>query len=135
MSGKGVNVEGKNDYVSEITSPAKQTLPPGTAYLASCSEGQISLEDEDFKHGVFMHFFLEGLTNRNKDGVVTIGWLSDFACYNTERHVAGKVKFEGRQQLPELVRGQNFKPNAIIVPKPTECRFIANNDQQQFYAC
>src|SRR5688572_14648156 len=40
---------------------AFQRPPDGLVVLSSCGPGQKSYEDEEFKHGVFMHYVLQGL--------------------------------------------------------------------------
>ena len=61
---------------------ATERLPDGLILLNSCSEGEFSQEDEQFGHGVFTHFLLEGLQGKadeNKNGKVTLGELTSFA--------------------------------------------------------
>jgi formylglycine-generating enzyme required for sulfatase activity len=78
-------------------SGATETPPEGILLLSSCGAGQISMEDEQFGHGVFMHYVLDGLAGQaaNRDGQVTLAGLYDYASLNTKKYVARK--FNGFQ--------------------------------------
>jgi formylglycine-generating enzyme required for sulfatase activity len=55
----------------------------GQVTLMACSEGQVSYEDSSLGHGVFTHYFLEGLRGgaaRSPQGFVTINTLNDYLC-------------------------------------------------------
>ena len=61
--------------------------------LSSCKPGQISMEDKEFGHGVFMHFVLEGLAGKadaNGDQIVSLQELYKFAEQETKIYVAHK---------------------------------------------
>ncbi|HUY32454.1 MAG TPA: SUMF1/EgtB/PvdO family nonheme iron enzyme [Pirellulales bacterium] len=76
--------------------------PQGIVILNSCAPGQASMEEKEFGHGVFMHFLIEGLhggADDNRDGLVTLGELSQFAGLRTNRYVARQ--FNG-VQTPKL---------------------------------
>ncbi len=65
--------------------------PDGVVVLASCSEGQVSWEDETLKHGVFTHFLLNGLSGEadgNRNGKVSLGELFEYSTAETKLHVA-----------------------------------------------
>ena len=70
----------------------KDAPPAGILLLNSCGPGQISMEDEQFSHGVFMHFVLEGLRGKaaNAEGSVSLAGLYDYASLSTAKHVARK---------------------------------------------
>ncbi len=38
--------------------------PAGVLVMTSCGEGQVSYEEDDLQHGVFMHYLLEGLAGK-----------------------------------------------------------------------
>ena len=62
--------------------------PEGVLLLSSCREGQIALEEDDFGHGVFMHYLLEGFkgqADRDKDGQISLGELSRYAGHETRK--------------------------------------------------
>ncbi|MCH8047698.1 MAG: SUMF1/EgtB/PvdO family nonheme iron enzyme [Planctomycetes bacterium] len=70
-------------------------VPKGVALLASCTSGELSWEDKEFGHGVFMHFVLEGLSGKadqvggdgKKDQWVSLFELFDYVRSETKRHV------------------------------------------------
>jgi formylglycine-generating enzyme required for sulfatase activity len=67
--------------------------PRGILLLASCAPGQISMEEEEFGHGVFMHFVLEGLRGKadlNRNGRVSLLELYGYTNRHTKIHVAHK---------------------------------------------
>ncbi len=73
--------------------------PPGLLLLNSCSEGEVAKEDGDLKHGVFMHFVLEGLrgaADADHNRHVSLRELSDYAAEETELYVMRK--FNDSQQ-------------------------------------
>ncbi len=83
---------------------AKEKPPEGILLLASCAPGQISWEDQELKHGVFMHFLLEGLGGKavNYAGMVTLDSLRDYAGLETKKYVRDKFN---ESQTPAL-RGE-----------------------------
>lgn len=76
---------------------ANEKPPEGIMLLSSCGTGQISMEDEQLEHGVFMHFFLEGLGGKAADseGAITLAGLYDYASLHTKKYVIRK--FNGFQ--------------------------------------
>ncbi|MEQ8791499.1 MAG: SUMF1/EgtB/PvdO family nonheme iron enzyme [Pirellulaceae bacterium] len=67
--------------------------PEGLVLLSSCRAGQVSVEDEEFGHGVFMHFVLralEGKADGDGDGAVSLGELSRYSAGETKVYVARK---------------------------------------------
>jgi hypothetical protein len=97
--------------------------PEGILLLSSCGAGQISMEDEQFGHGVFMHYVLDGLAGQaaNRDGQVTLAGLYDYASLNTKKYVARK--FNGFQ-TPAL-RGDVNGP--FEIGKAAPAKTIANS--------
>ena len=82
-----------------------ENTPEGILTLASCAAGQVSWEDPNLEHGVFMHYLMEGLSGKadsqsgNKDRMISLLELYKYANLNTKR-------FVGRErrdlQTPEL---------------------------------
>jgi tetratricopeptide (TPR) repeat protein len=76
--------------------------PEGILLLSSCAPGQVSMEEKEFGHGVFMHFVLEGLQGKADDdhnGRVSLMELYKYANRQTKTYVARK--FNG-YQTPSL---------------------------------
>jgi len=72
---------------------ALEQTPQGIRYLASCGPGQISWEDADLQHGVFMYYLLEGLRGKadtSRNGMVSLGELYDYVSGNVKLHVYEK---------------------------------------------
>lgn len=68
-------------------------LPDGVVLLNSCAPGEISYEEPELGHGVFMHYVLEGLVGPadvNDDGAVSLNELQRYAGGKTKAHVARK---------------------------------------------
>lgn len=105
-----------------ITTTFAQSLerpPNGVVLLTSCSPGETSMEDDKLQHGVFMHYVLDGLRGRaaNKDGLITLSSLYDYASIETKKHVAKRWAgfqspgFKGEVNGPfEFVRVRQSKP-------------------------
>jgi uncharacterized caspase-like protein len=75
----------------------------GLVLLSSCMEGQASLESEEFKHGVFTHYLLEGLSGSagsDKDSLVSLHELYGYACKHTTEYVSKTYKDRRIQQIP-----------------------------------
>jgi formylglycine-generating enzyme required for sulfatase activity len=71
---------------------ASEKPPEGILFLASCGPGQVSMEDEQFSHGVFMHFLLEGLQGKaaNAAGTISLAGLYDYVSLETKKYVVRK---------------------------------------------
>lgn len=72
--------------------------PPGIVLLQSCSAGEISREAEEFGHGVFMHFVLQGLqgsADADRNGRVSLSELYGYAARSTQGYV--KQAFDSKQ--------------------------------------
>lgn len=75
-------------------STSLQRPPEGLLVLTSCRPGQVSVEDEDLRHGVFMYHILLGLEGEadrdggNSDGRISLLELYDYASQRTKAHVA-----------------------------------------------
>lgn len=99
-------------------SDLKEKPPEGILLLASCGPGQVSMEDEAFGHGVFMHYLLEGLKGKaaNATGAVSLAGLYDYASLETKKYVARKFN---EYQTPAL-RGEISGPFEIVDPDRRE---------------
>lgn len=102
----------RNDPTSEVARTLQQQtnefnrsldrLPEGIVLLSSCAEGEISYEDPELGHGVFMHYLLEGLggkADRDNDGNVSLFELSRFAGDQTAEFVAHAHRDSQRPKL------------------------------------
>ena len=69
----------------------QESTPEGIVLLNSCSPGEISWEEDEFGHGVFMHFVLDALRgagDRNSDQRVSLAELARYANEQTKLYVA-----------------------------------------------
>ena len=82
-------------------SGATRRPPTGILLFTSCGVGQVSMEDKDLGHGVFMHYVLEGLQGKaaNQTGSVSLTGLYDYAALQTAKYVARKFN---EYQTPAL---------------------------------
>ena len=116
------------DFAASLRRP-----PRGLMLFNSCGEGQAAMEEEDFGHGVFMHFVLEGLRGQaaNREGTITLTGLYDYASLKTEKYVARKFsafqtpalegKIDGNFELcridpvrPNVPEERTYKPGSTI---------------------
>jgi formylglycine-generating enzyme required for sulfatase activity len=77
-------------------------LPRATIALVSCTSNEQSWEDEDLRHGIFMHYLLEALAGKadtqyrgNGNGRVSYLELKDFVYRQTSDHAF--KKYDERQ--------------------------------------
>jgi len=73
--------------------------PKGTLLLTSCAPGEKSREADEFRHGVFMHYVLEGLEGRadsNANGLLTLSELFAYASDRTQDYV--RLKYNALQR-------------------------------------
>jgi len=107
--------------LASVTRPLKKRKPGGVAALFSCSDGQVSYEDDKLKHGVFFHFVIEGLKGEadekgDRDGKVT---LSELANYTSKEVYSYVDRTRNDEQLPEYA----LKANSIaLVDRPRTIR-------------
>ena len=77
------------DFAKSLEKP-----PQGILALTSCAPGEMSMESDDLRHGVFMNFLLEGLSGKadrdggNGDGQVSLLELYRYTNVQTKRYVA-----------------------------------------------
>lgn len=97
--------------------------PKGILVLSSCAPGQISVEDPELGHGVFMNYLLDGLSGQadhaegNRNDRVSLLELYRFASARTKTHVAQKRRI---LQTPAL-RGElvgDFEFGQLESPPP-----------------
>lgn len=101
--------------VSGSVQPNKLPIPPpGIVLLSSCNEKEFSYEDKDLRHGVFTHFFIDGIrgnADRNGDGFISLMELTAYVCEKTPTHV--KAKFgSNAKQIPYLTGNTTDYPIA-----------------------
>jgi formylglycine-generating enzyme required for sulfatase activity len=82
---------------TESTRQLAQSLdspPKGVLVLSSCAPGQVSVEDTEMQHGVFMNYLLDGLSGAadrdegNRNTRVSLLELYRYASSKTKSHVA-----------------------------------------------
>jgi len=96
--------EGTRQFVET----SDQRLPEGIVLLHSCSEGEVSQEDKDFGHGVFMHYILEGLAgsaDQDGDQVVTFNELVRYSSRETKIFVEKRYNDSQRPKLKGNLAG------------------------------
>ncbi len=85
--------EGVKQFAASLERP-----PKGILMLTSCAPGQISMEDQDFGHGVFMHFLLEGLEGKaDAEGKGRVSLVDLYGYANRETKAYVMRKFNGTQ--------------------------------------
>jgi formylglycine-generating enzyme required for sulfatase activity len=90
--------EGTRQFAQSLEKP----LPEGIVLLTSCSAGEISMEEREFGHGVFMHYVVEGLRGKadaDGDGKITLNEVSRYAGQETKVYVARKFSESQRPKL------------------------------------
>lgn len=97
--------------------------PKGCVLLQSCAKGELSLEDDQFKHGIFTYYFIEGLSGKaaDKEGRITLLGLMSYAGDKTRRRA---YEIERSLQRPYL-KGEttdfvivDFVVGRVNVPEP-----------------
>ncbi|MDA1015269.1 MAG: caspase family protein [Planctomycetota bacterium] len=116
------DVMGQFDLLGSLSSirAEKSELPQGLIVMASCLAGQISIEDEQLKQGVFMHYVCEGLNGSadykvegNRDGMITPDELFEYAA---ERTQVRSVEQHGWAQQPWRVNESTARVEIARVP-------------------
>ena len=99
--------------------------PKGTLLFQSSAKGEISLEDDDYKQGIFSYYVAQGLSGKaaDREGKVTLLGLADYVIDQTRRRA---FDLETRRQVPYL-KGEitNFvlakvsaKPSTLAPSQP-----------------
>ena len=107
--------------------------PQGILALTSCAPGEVSLEADEFHHGVFMNYVLEGLSGKadresgNRNGQVSLLELYGYASMQTKLYVMRKYN---RAQKPTL-RGEIPEDYEITsaLPDPAVLALVAEGDE------
>ena len=107
----------------------REATPEGIVLLNSCAPGEISWEEEDFGHGVFMNFVLDGLkgqADRNSDGSVTLAELARYANLKTKLHVARRYNDSQRPFITNesTLDALDFK---FTIRAPSAAELITNS--------
>lgn len=74
----------------------------GTAFLLSCSEGEVTWEFDELNHGAFSHFIARGLSgaaDENEDSQISLAELTRYVSENTKKYVKEK---RDRSQTPSF---------------------------------
>jgi formylglycine-generating enzyme required for sulfatase activity len=88
---------GTQEFATPLESP-----PQGNLLPTSCAPGEISMEDKEFGHGVFLHFVLEGLKRKadtDGDRKVSPAELDKFTNVQMNAFVAKKFNDSQRPSL------------------------------------
>jgi hypothetical protein len=102
--GRTVNVTGIRSSLSEAFLD-RVVSGKGTIIITASGANEVSMESEEFKHGIFSYFLLEGLKGKadfDGDGLVTIDELYPYVSDNVarasgqEQHPVKKGMVEGR---------------------------------------
>ena len=114
---------------NEFTRSVQQQQPPeGTVLFNSCAPNQYSVEDPEFKSGVFMHFVTEGLrgaADADKDSKVSLFELYRYAEYETKSRVRSTRQLVQTPMLKGELTGVyelavvGDRPRAAV-PQPAE---------------
>ncbi|HUY34372.1 MAG TPA: SUMF1/EgtB/PvdO family nonheme iron enzyme [Pirellulales bacterium] len=97
--------------------------PPRFLLLHSCSPGEAAKDDRSLRHGVFMHFVLEGLqggADADNNRHVSLRELSDYAARKTQLHVARKFNASQRPSLRGNLNASALDSNLFALTKPGE---------------
>jgi tetratricopeptide (TPR) repeat protein len=80
--------------LEKLTRLQEQAVPRGIVALFSCSDGQVSFEDPELKHGVFFHHVLRGWKGAAADsrGRVTLQSLVSYVLEKTTRYARLHLK-------------------------------------------
>ena len=102
--GRTVNVTGIRSSLSEAFLD-RVASGKGTIIITASGPNEVSMESEEFKHGIFSYFLLEGLKGKadfDGDGLVTVDELYPYVSDNVarasgqEQHPVKKGMVEGR---------------------------------------
>ena len=128
---------GQFDLLRSLSSirAAKSELPQGLIVMASCLAGQISIEDESLKRGIFMHYVAEGLTGPadfkaegNRDGAITPDELFEYAA---ERTQARSMDQHGWAQQPWRVNESTARVEIALVPEARRALLAASSKNRR----
>ena len=95
----GVGARAGDEFAKSLS---EAPPPQGTLLLTSCAPGEKSREAEEFRHGVFMHYVLEGLggpADFNGNRVVMLTEMFAYASDRTQDYVRLNYKSLQRPRL------------------------------------
>jgi uncharacterized caspase-like protein len=95
-------------------------LPEGMVLLNSCAPGEVSWEEDKFKHGVFMHYLLEalgGAGDANSDGFLSLGELQNYVGPKTKTYVARQFSVTQRPFFRGDLMAEALTARLLPVPK------------------
>ncbi len=81
--------------------PWEKFTGEGRVIISASNGKELSLELEEYKHGVFTYYLLDGLkgkADRNEDGYIEVEEIWDFV----KRQVQEKARSEGNEQTPKI---------------------------------
>ena len=123
--------------LESVTRPQKLPPPGGVAAFFSCSEGEVAFEHDEFGHGVFFHFVIEGLkgdADLDKDATVSLPELEAFTKKRVSDYV--RSKFDAARQMPQVINNSRGLMTVVTVTatpqppvaeeKPLETRIVAS---------
>ena len=99
VSFSGIRANISNEFLDRIAGGK------GTVILSASGANEVSAENEDFQHGIFTYYLLEGLRGKadsDKDGLVTVDEVYRYVseqvprATNQEQHPVKKGTVEGR---------------------------------------
>ena len=102
--GRTVNVSGIRSILSD-TFLDQISGGKGTVIITASGANEVSMESDEFKHGIFSYFLLEGLKGKadiDRDGLITVDELYRYVSDNVarasgqEQHPVKKGSVEGR---------------------------------------
>jgi len=102
-----------------LTDKTTPSPPKNALALFSCSIGEVSWELEDFHHGVFFNYVIEGLGGKARDDEGNITWssLEVFVRKEVTREAPKRIKVGGAkktEQRPTRVGEESGEPLVII---------------------
>jgi formylglycine-generating enzyme required for sulfatase activity len=92
--------------LESVTRPQTLALPRSVAAFYSCSPGQEAFEHPDYQQGLFFYHVVAGLkgsADANKDGIVTLGELSEYVVPAVQDSARVKLR---KLQTPELLNAR-----------------------------
>jgi TPR repeat protein len=98
--------------LESVTRPQDKRPPRGVAALFSCAPGQRAFESDQFKHGVFFNFVIEGLRGKadlDGDKEVTLEELVGYAS----KHVKDYVRKEYNDDQVPIYSGE--APGGLVL--------------------
>ncbi|MCP4298746.1 MAG: hypothetical protein GY786_24450, partial [Proteobacteria bacterium] len=102
--GRTINVSGIRASLSD-TFLDRIASGKGTVIITASGANEVSMESDEFEHGIFTYFLLEGLKGKadiDRDGLITVDELYRFVSDNVvrasgqEQHPVKKGRVEGR---------------------------------------